>query len=185
MPFAVHLTNANLAAMDPLTTIDLTLITFGDSLKLSSGQVVKPAFVTLMDYFEPKVNVFTRTGETLEIRLKPVDTVVMNPPFTKVERGIKKYIDLQRFEPRVGGEVGLWGHFVALADNFLKDGGTFGAVLPINLLRGRESESVRKIIFQEWLPLYVIKAARNYGFSEWAEYRDILLIAKKIEAKTS
>jgi len=190
MPFAVHLTNANLAAMEPLTTIDLTQITLEDSLKLAPRQPVKPGFLTLMEFLPEdtrkegvKVNVFKRTGEVTEIMLEPVDVVLMNPPFTKVERGVRDYVDVSRFEDSVGSEVGLWGSFVALADVFLKDGGVFGAVLPINLLRGRESKKVREIIFKTWLPLYIIKASKNYGFSEYAEYRDILVIAKKIREK--
>ncbi len=107
----------------------------------------------------------------------------MNPPFTKIKRSIRKLIDTSKFEKVVGKGVGLWEHFVALADVFLKDCGIFGAVLPINVLRGKESEKVREIIFKEWLPLYVIKASMNHGFSEYAEYRDVLIIARKIRQK--
>ena len=192
MPFAVHLTNANLAAMDPLITIELTQVVLGDSLKLAPSTRVRPGFLTLMEFIpgakdgeiEVKANAFKRTGEVVRISLKPVDVLLMNPPFTKVERGVKKYIDSEKFESMVGKEVGLWGHFVALADVFLKDNGMFGAVLPINLLRGRESRKVREIIFRKWLPLYVIKASMNYGFSEYAEYRDVLVIARKTRQKT-
>ncbi|MGQ4891579.1 MAG: HsdM family class I SAM-dependent methyltransferase [Candidatus Njordarchaeia archaeon] len=189
MPFAVHLTNANLAAMDPLSTIEFTQVALGDSLKLVPSTRVPPGFISLMDFIstgnrdEVKANGFRRTGETVEITLRPVDVILMNPPFTKVERGIRKYIDTSKFEDVVGRGVGLWGHFIALADAFLKDGGMFGAVLPINLIRGKESAEVRKIIFQEWLPFYVIKASKNYGFSEYAEYRDILVVAKKVRKK--
>jgi len=191
MPFAVHLTNANLVAMNPLNTINLTRIALQDSLSLMPYKPIKPGFLTLMDFLSDgikeqqnvKVNVFKRTGETTEITLGPVDVILMNPPFTKVERGISKYIDTGRFRDEVGGEVGLWGSFVALADRFLKNGGVFGAVLPINLLRGRESREVRRIIFQNWLPLYIIKASKNYGFSEFAEYRDVLVVAKKVSEK--
>jgi len=191
MPFAVHLTNANLVAMDPQTTIEYTQIVLGDSLQLAPEISVKPGFRSLMDFVAKnkeaeeelgiKVNAYSRTGELIEIRLKPVNVVLMNPPFTKVERGIKKFVDIntEKFEKVVGKEVGLWGHFVALADTFLKEEGVFGAVLPINLLRGRESKGVREIVFKRWLPLYVIKPSRNYGFSEYAEYRDILVIARK------
>jgi len=187
MPFAVHLTNANLVAMDPLTTVDLTLIALGDSLKLAPSTSVQPGHVTLARYIpgeregdeEIRANAFKRTGDVVSITLKPVDVVLMNPPFTKAERGIKEYVETEKFKSIVGEEVGLWGHFLALADVFLKDNGLFGAVLPINLLRGRESEKVREIVFRKWLPLYIIKASRNYGFSEYAEYRDILVIARK------
>lgn len=103
----------------------------------------------------------------------------MNPPFTKVERGIKEFVNMERFHGSAGGEVGLWGHFVFLADLFLKVDGIYGAVIPINILRGRESAAVRKFLFSKWTPLFIVKCTRNYGFSEWSEYRDILLIAQK------
>jgi len=158
MPFAVHLTNANLVAMDPLTPINYTQIVHGDSLQLAPEVKVQPGYKTLLSYMlqeqekeakeiKVKANAYSRTGELVEIYLQPVDVVLMNPPFTKVERGIKKYINTEKFENIVGKEVGLWGHFVALADGFLKERGVFGAVLPINLLRGRESSKVRELVF--------------------------------------
>ena len=178
MPFAVHLTCANLAAMDVATTIEQTQIMLCDSLKLASGKSYgggMPEF----PYFRTAPTAHTTQGDAYEIQLDKVDTVLMNPPFTKVERGIRNFVDMRYFRNRIGGEVGLWGHFVALADVFLQDEGTFGAVIPINILRGRESKSVRQILFKEWTPLYILKPTLNYGFSEWAEYRDILFIARK------
>ncbi|MDI9642122.1 MAG: N-6 DNA methylase [Archaeoglobales archaeon] len=187
MPFAVHLSNANLAAMDPLTTINSTQIILGDALKLLPYEQMKPGFYDLtkligMDQVNGKG--YKRTGEEVQITLKPVDVILMNPPFTKLERGIRDYIDTSTLENVVGGEVGLWGHFIALADVFLKEDGFFGAVIPINVLRGRESEKVREIIFKKWLPLYVIKASKNYGFSEYSEYRDLLVVAKKTSSRS-
>jgi len=189
MPFAVHLTNANLIAMDPLITVNHTQVAQGDSLRLAPYAKVVPGLRTLMDYvgkkeeMSVKVNAYKRTGELIEVYLRPVDVILMNPPFTKIERGIKKYMEIDKFEDVVGKEVGLWGHFVALADVFLKEGGVFGAVIPINLLRGRESKKVRELVFKHWLPLFVIKPSRNYGFTEYAEYRDVLLIAKRTTRK--
>jgi len=189
MPFAVHLTNANLVAMDPQTTIDYTQIVQGDSLKLAPGVRSPPGYIAITSYMERgedvhvKANAYSRTGELIEIHLQPVDVVLMNPPFTKVERGIRKYISTEKFEGLVGKEVGLWGSFIALADMFLKEEGVFGAVLPINLLRGRESSRVREIVFKRWLPLYIIKPSRNYGFTEYAEYRDVLVVARKTRRK--
>ncbi|MCC6005333.1 MAG: N-6 DNA methylase [Thermofilum sp.] len=191
MPFAVHITNANLVAMDPLTPVDYTQIVHGDSLKLAPSMEIPPGYrMTLAQFLaleeeaaSVEADAYNRYGEKVKIQLRPVDVILMNPPFTKVERGISKYINIDKFESIVGREVGLWGHFVALANAFLKTGGVFGAVLPINLLRGRESRKVREMIFKQWLPLYVIKPSRNYGFSEYAEYRDILVIAKKTKEK--
>lgn len=177
MPFAVHLASANLAAMEPGTTIARTQIIQRDSLQLEPDGY--PAGVQL-SLFREAATARTTAGEPYLVRLAPMDCVLMNPPFTKIERGIRRFIDLQRFYKYCGGEVGLWGHFVVLADIFLKEEkGIFGAVLPINVLRGRESERVRRKLFEEWTPLYILKPTRNYGFSEWAEYRDVLFIAQK------
>ena len=180
MPFAVHLTSANLSAMDAATTITRTQVFQADSLELSTGSVhsggINPQ---IQGHLFPLARVARMTDDTnYEVKLDKVDVVVMNPPFTKVERGIRAFVNMSRFSADVGGEVGLWGHFIALADRFLKDGGIFGGVIPINALRGRESGKVREILFRRWTPLYILKPTRNYAFSEDAEYRDVIFIAK-------
>lgn len=181
MPFAVHLTSANLAATDISTAIERTQVMQGDSLNYYPDEIHR-AGLTFKLFPETKV-VQTMKGDTDEVSLKPYDVILMNPPFTKVERGIKKFVNMKHFHKVCGGEVGLWGHFISLAEIFLKENGIVGAVLPINTLRGRESHKVRNILFNEMTLLYIIKSTRNYGFSEWAEYRDILLIAKNSKPK--
>ncbi len=177
MPFAVHLTSANLAAMDVAETIERTQIIQGDSIELVTGTAYETSLQ--LGLFRSPRKAKTTSGEEYEVTLNAVDVVLMNPPFTKVERGIRKYVNMDKFREVVGGEVGLWGHFISLTDQFLKDSGVYGAVLPINVLRGRESARVRAFLLQKWTPLYVLKPTRNYGFSEWAEYRDVLFVAKK------
>jgi len=180
MPFAVHLTCANLAAMDVAQTIQHTKIILADSLDLDPGEGYKDG-VQQFGLFERPKEAQKLTGETYKIVLQTgsMNAVIMNPPFTKVERGIKKYVNMERYKGSVGGEVGLWGHFVFLADTFLARDGRYGAVIPINILRGRESTLTRHFMFSKWTPLYIIKTTKNYGFSEWSEYRDILFVAKK------
>jgi hypothetical protein len=179
MPFAVHLASANLAAMDVSATLSRTQVIQGDSLKLTRGKVYQ-AGLNQLELFPPPRLARDVTGDAYEVTLPYVDAILMNPPYTKVERGIAKLVEMSRFEARVGREVGLWGHFIALADELVdEERGIFGGVIPINLLRGRESAKVRELLFHEWTPLYILKPTRNYGFSEWSEYRDILFIARK------
>lgn len=177
MPFAVHLASANLAAMDPGTTIESTQIIQGDSLELALGHHYPGGLQ--VGLFPTARTARRSSGEEYEVNLGAVDTLLMNPPFTKVERGIAEYVDMKRFGLVSGGEVGLWGHFIILADEFLKEGATFGGVVPISILRGRESTKVREFLFTNWTLLYILKSTHNYGFSEWSEYRDVLLIARK------
>lgn len=179
MPFAVHLTSANLASMEPSITIEKTEIIQGDSLGLSKGYTY-PGGVQLT-LFPASGKGYKMSGEKHDVHLDKVNVVLMNPPFTKVERGIRKYVDMERFGKICGNEVGLWGHFMVLADQFLNGGGIFGGVIPISLLRGRESTKIRDFVFSKWTSLYILKSTFNYGFSEWSEYRDVLFIARKGE----
>jgi predicted RNA methylase len=186
MPFAVHLTCANLAAMDVAETIEKTLIVQGDSLDMIPGKAYEGG-VHQLGLFVKALSGRKTSGEEYEVILPQdgVDSILMNPPFTKVERRIADYVDMDKFKERVGGEVGLWGHFIALADLVLKAGGRCGAVIPISIMRGRESEKVRNFVFDDWTPRYLIKSTRSYAFSENAEYRDILFIADKKPAKNT
>ncbi|MDQ3803766.1 MAG: SAM-dependent methyltransferase [Acidobacteriota bacterium] len=178
MPFAVHLTSANISAMDVAETLEHTLIVHGDGLTLTPGHDEQSG-LQQFGLFPATAQGRRTAGDAYTVPLRRVRTVLMNPPFTKTERGIAKYVDMRRFQPRAGGEVGLWGHFIMLANEFLRRDGVYGAVIPINILRGRESESVRDFLFSEWTPLYVLKPTLNYGFSEWAEYRDVIVVARK------
>jgi N-6 DNA Methylase len=108
MPFAVHLTTANLAAMDPSSTIDRTQIIRADSLKLSKGYRYKTG--TQLTLFPAARRGYSIKGEDQDVDLEKVSVVLMNPPFTKVERGISKYVDMNRFGSICGNEIGLWGH---------------------------------------------------------------------------
>lgn len=180
MPFAVHLACANLAAMDITQTIRRSLITQGDSLELVSGKTY-PGGIQQLGLFAPGSRHVLDEADDHNVQLpeRGVDVVLMNPPFTKIERGIAEYLHMEKFRSVIGGEVGLWGHFILLADSLLKKGGSCGAVIPISVLRGRESDKVRDFVFSNWRPLYLVKSTRSYAFSENAEYRDILLVAVK------
>lgn len=177
MPFAIHLTGANLAAMEPGITIHKTQIVEGDSLHLSPGFSTRSGVQG--DLFPEVTRARKSSGKEYQLEMEKVDALLMNPPFTKVERRIQDYVDMEKFGDVCGHHVGLWGHFLLLANEFLKNEGICGAVIPINLLRGTESQKVRDFVFREWTPLYILKPTMNYGFSEWSEYRDILFIAAK------
>jgi hypothetical protein len=180
MPFAVHLTTANLAAMDPPTTIDRTQIIHADTLSLSKGY--KYATGIQRTLFPPARKGYSLNGDMIDVNLDKVDVILMNPPFTKVERGISEFVDMNRFGRICGNEVGLWGHFIAFADEFLNDNGVFGGVIPVSILRGKETKKIRDFVFSNWTPICIIKSTVNYGFSEWSEYGDILFVANKGKA---
>ncbi len=177
MPFAVHLTGANLSSMDPSVNLNHHQIIQADSLSLSNSTTYSAGVQLTLIPSTGKA--FDMQGADYNINLEKVDSILMNPPFTKVERGIKNYVNMSKYGDLAGNEVGLWGHFLYLAYDFLKEGGILGAVIPINVLRGRESEKVRKLLFEKMTPLFIVKSTVNYGFSEYSEYRDILFVASK------
>ena len=182
MPFAAHLTTANLAAMEPGTIIDRTQVMREDSLRLIPGRSVENVMQLGLggELFQQASREAERiSGESYQVDLTTVGVVMMNPPFTKTERGIRQYVNMDRYQSITGGAVGLWGHFLALANQFVEPGGIVAAVIPINFLRGTESRRVRELTFTDWTPLYILKPTVNYGFSEWSEYRDIIFIAQK------
>ncbi|MFO7742336.1 MAG: hypothetical protein R6X31_08495, partial [Anaerolineae bacterium] len=181
VPLAVDLTGANLAAMDVSTSLERMQLIQGDSLDLIPGQVYEGRVRHLArSPHAPRVE--TADGHTCDVAVRQVDVILMEPPLTRGEGGVRECVNMDRFRDRVGGEVDLWAHFIALAGSFLRDGGTFGAVIPIHVLRGQGSSQVRRILFEEWTPLHVVKPTLNHGFSQRGECRDLLLIARKRKA---
>src|SRR3972149_1051200 len=76
----------------------------------------------------------TKGAVTLEgvggekIPLEQADLIIMNPPFTRQERLPRDYkIALEKrlsgYEKYLHGQLGLYGHFIFLADRFVKDDG--------------------------------------------------------------
>ncbi len=175
MPFAVHLTSANLAAMNVTEALHGVQVLHGDSLALAPG--IRHRSGLQRSLYAAAAEARARYSGP-SVALTPVDLIAMNPPFTKVERRIRDFVRMESFDDVAGGEVGLWGHFLFLAKEFLRSNGRIAAVIPINVLRGRESEHIRELLFGELTPRFVLKAVFNYGFSEWAEYRDIVIVAE-------
>jgi type I restriction-modification system DNA methylase subunit len=171
MPFSTHLTAANLASSEPKLVIHHTQISNMDSLTIDKKDSLKPGF-GIIGFFK------SDEEENITFKINEVDVILMNPPFTKKERGIKDYINLEKYNEICGNQVGLWGHFIPLAMHFLKNGGMLGAILPISILKGRESEKVRELLFKTLKPTCIVKPVINYGFSESAEYRDIMIIVQ-------
>ncbi|MBO3757671.1 MAG: hypothetical protein JTT14_00985, partial [Candidatus Brockarchaeota archaeon] len=85
--------------------------------------------------------------------------------------------------PISGKAAGLWGYFLALASKFANK--KIVCVIPINLLRGRGSLRLREHFLNgQYTWRYIVKATENYGFTERAEYRDILLVVDKKKASS-
>jgi hypothetical protein len=54
-----------------------------------------------------------------------------------------------------------------------------GAVLPINIGRGKATEEIRNYLLKNYKIKYIVKTVNDLAFSEGAQFRDILIIAEK------
>jgi hypothetical protein len=134
----------------------------------------------------------TKGAVTLEgvggekIPLEQADLIIMNPPFTRAERLPETYKEqlkgrLKEYEDLVFGRVGLHIFFVLLADRFVKNNGRVALVLPATVLRIISMEGVRKLWVSNYHIEYIITTWERAAFSEAAQFREILLIAKKLK----
>ncbi len=192
MPFASHLTAVNLAAQDVEEIANNLKVGSSDSLKLKAGYFlnrlaseishqmnlldpdVTPERVNVME--EAKVDTFT---------VDKFDAVIMNPPFTKQERLPSDYHrEVTQKWGSGGAGVGLWGPFMLLANELLKDNGKIGAIIPINFLRGEETRAIRNFFINDkYTWKYLLRSTKNYAFSESSEYSDIIVILEKNNSK--
>ena len=106
----------------------------------------------------------------------------MNPPFSdreKMPSNMREKIKKNPLGNLSGHQINLWGYFLALADSLLKRNGTLGAVIPINIARGKATEKIRNFLINNYHIKYLIKTIKDIAFSEGSAFRDILLIAEK------
>ena len=201
MPFAAHITTLNLATQDVEQETNNVRIATKDSLSLSDvlkTQKFKDEGVKISSYTREiqqtlihaesgkvvkKDGSISLKGRGEEFFLKPVDVVIMNPPFSDREKmpedmrnKLKNYDALIKI---CGNRVNLWGFFLALADLILKPNGKIGTVLPINIARGKATEEIRNHLLENYRIKYIIKSVSDLAFSEGAAFRDVLLVAEK------
>ena len=201
MPFAAHITTLNLASQDIEQETNTVRIATIDSLSLSD--VMKTKKFKEEGY---RISSYTREiqksidqsqggtvirkdgsvslkGKGQGFMLTPVETVIMNPPFSDREK-MPEYMRINLKENDTltkicGNQVNLWGFFIALSDLMLKHNGKMGAVLPINVGRGEATEAIRNYLLKNYRIKYIVKAVKDLAFSEGAQFRDVLLIAEK------
>ncbi|MEM3774143.1 MAG: N-6 DNA methylase [Candidatus Bathyarchaeia archaeon] len=208
MPFAAHMAVVHLAlqALAAGHEAEKVRIAVWDSTELEPGQTIpaisrelKAAYKrpTLELFFEgkpPKEEAYVEKGAvTLEgiggeqIPLEKADVIIMNPPFTRQERLPKEYKNaltkrLKGYEDYLHGQLGLYGHFILLADKFVKDGGRLALVLPATILRVKSAAGIRRLLVENYQIEHIITAWERAAFSEGAQFREILLIARKMKA---
>lgn len=200
MPFASHITTINLAmqdieqktnvvrvaSMDSLgiaAMLKSRAFTKGKGIKISGFEKSIQKTLSGAEIVKKKQGSVSMEGKGAEFYLTPVDMIIMNPPFSDREKMPKEMRDKinenNTLNKICGGQVNLWGLFLALSDLLLKDGGKVGAVLPINLARGEATMQIRHYLLNNYTTSYIIKPLEDKAFSEGASFKDILYIARK------
>jgi hypothetical protein len=206
MPFAAHLTTVNLAMQHIEQPTDIVRIARRDSILDSSPTVLRGKFfkedgILIPEFSEQanatllggkvvykKIETSSPNGGGKPFRLKPVDVVIMNPPFSDRNKLPKDYIKKLKKSALgeiCGHEINLWGYFLALADLLLKPGGTIAAVIPINIARGAATQKIREFLIKKYHIKFIIESEAEIAFSESSAFRDVLLIAEKRIPKES
>jgi len=180
MPFAAHLAALNLTMQSPLEPTDKTRIGIGNSLNLNLGDEVGSVAAWLREFGGDVIGVDVEQpltkGEVFKV--KPVDTVIMNPPFTRKE---SLTAGMKSIQWSFLGDQNYWAYFIPLADSLLKKNGKIAAVLPRDFFRGEYSSAVREYLFSKnaFGLKYVVKTTKDWAFSENALFRDFLIVVRK------
>ena len=199
MPFAAHITTINLATQNIKEETNTVRVVTKDSLELArklrneefkdKGIKLSPYTVsmqkTLFGASKQKEagGTVSPEGKGEEFYLKPADVVIMNPPFSNrknIPEDMREKLKENKILGNIcGHSINLWGYFLALSDYLVKPGGKIAAVLPINIFRGKATEKIRKHLIKNYKIEYVIRTGKNIAFSEKANFKDILLVARK------
>jgi hypothetical protein len=204
MPFAAHLAVMHLSLQALLHETEKVRVAVWDSTQLKPNMNIpaiyselkaayrKPTLDMFKDKFViPKDAHIKKGAVTLEgvggqeIPLEKVDLVIMNPPFTRQERLPKEYKEslarrFNDYQKYAHGQLGLYGYFVFLADKFVKEDGKIAFVLPATVLRVQSARGVRKLLTERYAIEHIITAWERAAFSEAAQFREILLIGRKL-----
>jgi len=207
MPFAAHMAvvHLSLQALAAGHETEKVRIAVWDSTELNPRQTIPAISRELkVAYKRPTLELFME-GKPLEekayiekgaitlegiggeqIPLRQVDLVVMNPPFTRTERLPETYKEelrtrFKEYRNLIWGRVGLHLFFVFLADKFAKVGGRVALVLPATVLRIKSMKGARNLWTENYHMEYIISTLERAAFSEAAQFREILLVAKKIK----
>ncbi|MHA1150845.1 MAG: HsdM family class I SAM-dependent methyltransferase [Promethearchaeota archaeon] len=171
MPFAANLTRLNLRMQNVEQRVENTRITTIDALSIAEDLKDKGEYVSKEGLVIPKV-----------------DVIAMNPPYTAKERMskiLRESLKQNKLGYICGHLINLWGYFLALGDLLLKEKGRLGAIIPINIARGKASKKIRQFLLENYHIKYIIKPVLEMGFTEGTHFKDIILIAEKRKPKAN
>ncbi len=204
MPFAAHLAVVHLSIQTPRFATQRVQVAVWDSTELKPNETIPSIARELARAFkQPTLDMFKNgkhpkdsvqyiekgslTSEGIGgegIPLKPVDVVIMNPPFTSSDRlgaEYKKTLKhrFSQYESLIQGKISFQGHFLILGDSFLKDGGRLAAVLPQTTFTGEAFMPIIKMLVNKYAIQAVVVGLGRSAFSENTALSEVLFVAQK------
>lgn len=194
MPFAAHLATVQLALQNPGYETHATRIAIEDSTSLEPGDTISPQQKSLASGKQSNLGEYGPEGHksgaveagaaSVEFTVNKLDTVIMNPPFTRKQEFDSYYRSqlrkrLSDYLDYLDEEMGFYGYFLPLADKFLKDDGRIAMVIPAVILQQTTLEGIREMLQDKYTLEHIVLTQYRSAFSEDTNYRDILLVARK------
>jgi hypothetical protein len=179
--FASHLSVINLSLQNLQEATDEVFITVDDAFNQYPSETLE----LLWSPPNSKVVAAKDGIESKRVILPRMDVVLMNPPFTRIERLESNYQDylvgqkgiLRKFAKYVKGQSGLHCFFLLHATSFLKDRGRIGIVLPAATFSSEYGEKIQPFILKNYRILYIITYESQSTFSVDCDFKEILLVA--------
>jgi type I restriction-modification system DNA methylase subunit len=209
MPFAAHLAVVHLSIQAPRFITQRVRVAVWDSTGLKPYETIPTLARELSRAFkQPTLDLFkdgripeeamqyiekgSLTAEGIGgegINLDPVDVVIMNPPFTSSDNLGTEYKKMLKdrfseYSSLIQGKISFQGHFLILADSFLKEGGRIAAVLPQTTFTGEAFAPIIKLLIQKYSIKAIVAGLGRSAFSENTALSEVLFVAKKEEKTT-
>ena len=161
------------------------------NLFLENPDVKTPINIGVGDslFLEPSSEFIPLKSNLSKIKLNKTDVVIMNPPFTRQEYLKKEqkeeiFLKFKKYK-EADKRFGLHGYFILQGNEFLKEGGKIGLVLPATVLRIESFGKLREFLVNNFQIKYIIVSNNSSSFSYGSRFREILLIGEKQKPKTT
>jgi hypothetical protein len=201
VPSALHITASTIAMLSPdtiMNKMNLFLMPFGGKDKaLGSIEFAKASQPALgSDFFNLPTQIETVGTKTVETASLPqLDLCVMNPPFSrsvvgnllfgslpeKERQALQKKLKKTMHSFQANITAGLGSVFVAIGEQYVKQGGRMALVLPKSVLSGVAWAETRSLLTKNYFIEFIVVSyePQKWNFSENTDLSEVLIVARK------
>ena len=128
-------------------------------------------------------------GFTTQAPVPPLDLVIMNPPFTRIQAFYEKQLEnlkwMESYYPGIfSGQSGLHVYSLYLAHMLLKENGILAAVLPSATFMSNYSQLLQKFFLSQFEDVILASPVEKISLTEDSLLRELFVVGRKIHQKT-